>query len=115
MEVNAVLAALADPTRRALLKKLSERGALPVGVLAEGSGVSRPAVSQHLAVLKSAGLVQEKRVATRRIYSIELRGVVELRRYLDEMWTAALTALQKHTEAPAPPRSRSKGGGRGRK
>lgn len=103
MAVNAVIAALADPTRRALLEKLSQRGALPVGVLAEGAGVSRPAVSQHLAVLKSAGLVREERQATRRIYSVEVKGVVELRRYLDEMWMTALTALQRHTEAPAAP------------
>lgn len=96
MTVNAVLVALADPTRRALLEKLCGQGALPVGVLAGGTGVSRPAVSQHLAVLKAAGLVREEKQATRRIYSIEVTGVVELRRYLDEMWTTALTSLQRH-------------------
>ncbi len=105
MKVNAIFAALADPTRRALLEKLTRRGALPVGVLAEGSGVSRPAVSQHLAVLKAAGLVREERQATRRIYSIEVEGVVELRRYLDGMWADALSALQAHvkntSDAPA--------------
>jgi len=102
--VSAVLGALADPTRRALLERLSAEGAMPVGVLAEGSGVSRPAVSQHLAVLRAAGLVREEKQATRRIYSIEVTGVVELRRYLDHMWTTALTSLQHHARTtPAPP------------
>jgi DNA-binding transcriptional ArsR family regulator len=98
MSVAAVLAALGDPTRRLLLEKLKAHGALPVGVLAEGTGVSRPAVSQHLAVLKSAGLVREEKRATRRIYSIEVEGAVELRRYLDSMWGEALTALQRHAQ-----------------
>lgn len=99
MNVATVLAALGDPTRRLLLEKLKAQGALPVGVLAQGTGVSRPAVSQHLAVLKSAGLVREEKRATRRIYSIEVEGAVELKRYLDAMWGEALAALQRHAHA----------------
>jgi DNA-binding transcriptional ArsR family regulator len=98
MNVAAVLAALGDPTRRLLLEKLKARGALPVGVLAEGTGVSRPAVSQHLAVLKAAGLVREEKQATRRIYSIEVEGAVELKRYLDSMWGEALASLRRHAQ-----------------
>lgn len=96
MSVDAALSALADPTRRALLEKLTEQGPLPVGELAAGAAVSRPAVSQHLAVLKSAGLVREERVATRRIYSVEVDGVVALRRYLDAMWGTALQSLRAY-------------------
>ena len=101
MTVNSVLAALADPTRRALIDKLSKHGPLPVGILAKGTGVSRPAVSQHLAVLKAAGLVRDEPQATRRVYSVEMSGVVELRKYLDEMWGTALAGLVRHANAPA--------------
>lgn len=107
MNVADVLAALGDPTRRLLLEKLKARGALPVGVLAEGTGVSRPAVSQHLAVLKSAGLVREEKQATRRIYSIEVEGAVELKRYLDSMWGEALAALQRHAQTSTKARDRA--------
>lgn len=105
--VSAVLTALADPTRRELMEKLQRKGSLPVGQLAEGMGVSRPAVSQHLSVLKNAGLVREERDATRRIYSVEVSGVVALQRYLDHMWGSALDALETHVSRKATARRKS--------
>jgi DNA-binding transcriptional ArsR family regulator len=98
MAYDSALQALADPTRRAIFERL-RRGAAPVGRLAEGLPVSRPAVSQHLRVLKGAGLVKEKRMGTRRVYSVELRGLAELRRYLDRFWDEALEAFKNRAEA----------------
>jgi DNA-binding transcriptional ArsR family regulator len=88
-----VLYALADPTRRAILDRLRKEP-LSVGDIAAGLPVSRPAVSQHLRVLEGAGLVQVRREATRRVYSIEVRGIVELRRYLDSLWDEALSSFK---------------------
>lgn len=92
------LQALADPTRRKILEHL-RAGASPVGELARQLPVSRPAVSQHLKVLKGAGLVRERREGTRRIYSVELRGIVELRRYLDRFWEEVLENFQAEAES----------------
>jgi DNA-binding transcriptional ArsR family regulator len=83
------LEALADSTRRAILERL-RGGPLAVKDLADGLPVSRPAVSQHLGVLKRAGLVSERRDGTRRIYRLEPAGLWALRSYLDSFWTAAL-------------------------
>lgn len=88
------LAALADPTRRTTFELL-RGGALAVGEIADRLPVSRPAVSQHLKVLKAAGLVNERRDGTRRLYSVEPRGVAELRAYLDAMWSDALDAYKR--------------------
>jgi DNA-binding transcriptional ArsR family regulator len=88
-----VLQALADPTRRAILDRLRKEP-LSVGEIAEGLPVSRPAVSQHLRVLEGAGLVRARREATRHVYSVELRGIVELRRYLDSLWSEALSSFK---------------------
>jgi DNA-binding transcriptional ArsR family regulator len=66
-----------------------------VGELAKGLHVSRPAVSQHLKVLETAGLVRVREEGTRRIYSVETRGLVELRRYLDDFWDDALAAFAR--------------------
>jgi DNA-binding transcriptional ArsR family regulator len=96
---DKVLHALADPTRRAILDRL-RKTPLPVGEIANGLPVSRPAVSQHLRVLEGAGLVRARRDTTRRVYSVELRGIVELRRYLDRMWDEALASFQAHVPAP---------------
>ena len=85
----AALAALADPTRRQLFEKLRS-GPRAVGELAVGLPVSRPAVSQHLAVLKSAGLVCDRAKGTRRVYEIDPKGVGEIRAWLDDMWGGAL-------------------------
>ena len=83
------LAALADPTRRAILELLRD-GPLTVGELAEEMPVSRPAVSQHLAVLRNAQLVSEERAGTRRLYSANAAGLAALRAYLEDVWGKVL-------------------------
>ncbi|MDQ6820319.1 MAG: metalloregulator ArsR/SmtB family transcription factor [Actinomycetota bacterium] len=85
--------ALADPTRRGIFERLA-RGPSAVGELASGLPVSRPAVSQHLKVLKDAGLVTDRRAGTRRIYQLDLEGVGVLRAYLDRFWSQSLTAFK---------------------
>lgn len=86
------LDALGDPTRRAVLDVL-QGGAQPVGEIARQLPVSRPAVSQHLRVLREAGLVRDRRDGNRRLYSIEPSGLEDLRRYLEGMWDSALHAF----------------------
>src|SRR5580704_19215911 len=83
------LAALADPTRRQLFEHLRS-GPRAVGELARGVTVSRPAVSQHLAVLKAAGLVRDTASGTRRVYDIDPKGLAAIRAWLDNMWSDAL-------------------------
>ena len=100
MTYGRTLQALADPTRREILERL-RHGASPVGELASHLPISRPAVSQHLKVLKGAGLVTERRRGTRRVYSIELSGIVEIRRYLDHFWEEVLEAFQSEAESAA--------------
>lgn len=92
-------AALADPTRRAIFERLAT-GPRPVGELARGLPVSRPAVSQHLKVLKDAGLVVDRRVGNRSIYQVNPDGVGALRAYLDGFWKQALTAFKAAVEQP---------------
>ena len=94
------MTALADPTRRLVFERLRGR-ARPVGALAAGLPVSRPAVSQHLKVLKEAGLVREERDGTRRIYSIDPAGLGALRRWLDGFWDTALDAFAAEVAADA--------------
>jgi DNA-binding transcriptional ArsR family regulator len=89
--------ALGDPTRRAIFERLA-RGPTAVGELARELPVSRPAVSQHLRVLKRAGLVSDQRQGSRRLYEIELDGVEALRAYLDSFWTDALAAFKQAAE-----------------
>ncbi|MEM1064135.1 MAG: metalloregulator ArsR/SmtB family transcription factor [Pseudomonadota bacterium] len=86
------LEALADPTRRAIVERLSAAPA-PVGVLAAGLPVSRPAVSQHLKVLGAAGLVISEPRGARRIYRLAPKGLAPLRDYLDTLWDDALAAF----------------------
>jgi DNA-binding transcriptional ArsR family regulator len=93
------LAALGDPTRRAVFERLRS-GPLSVNALAAGLPVSRPAVSQHLKALKSAGLVEERSEGARRIYSIRLEGLQGLRDWLDSFWDEALEAFQREAEKP---------------
>jgi DNA-binding transcriptional ArsR family regulator len=76
------------------------KGPQPVGRLADGLPVSRPAVSQHLKVLKEAGLVGEEAEGTRRIYRVESRGIVALRAYLDGFWEDTLQAFKAEAEKP---------------
>jgi DNA-binding transcriptional ArsR family regulator len=91
------LTALADPTRRKIFERL-KRGPSPVGQLAEGLPVSRPAVSQHLKVLKEAGLVSEEQDGSRRIYRIDPEGLGQLRKWLDQFWDAALDNFKAEAE-----------------
>ena len=92
------MAALADPTRRAVFERLRE-GPRPVGELARDLPVSRPAVSQHLRVLKDAGLVTERKEGTRRLYRIDPAGITAVRDYFDGFWTDALAAFKAAAEA----------------
>jgi DNA-binding transcriptional ArsR family regulator len=92
-----VLQCLADPTRRAILEQLRKAPA-SVGQVAERLPVSRPAVSQHLKVLEGAGLVRQQRAGTQRIFSIDVSGLVHVRRYLDALWDDALRALAAEDE-----------------
>lgn len=91
------LAALGDPTRRTIFERLADRPSA-VGELASELPVSRPAVSQHLKVLKDAGLVIDRRAGNRRIYQLDPQGVGELRAYLDEFWNRSLTAFKLAVE-----------------
>src|SRR5579871_6213570 len=93
----AALAALADPTRRQLFERLRS-GPRAVGELARGVTVSRPAVSQHLAVLKAAGLVRDTARGTRRVYDIDPKGLAAIRAWLDDMWGDALGRFAKELE-----------------
>ena len=83
------LGALADPTRRTIFERLAE-GPSAVGDLAATMPVSRPAVSQHLKVLKDAGLVSEMQDGPRRIYRLDPRGIARIRAWLDQHWAQAL-------------------------
>lgn len=86
-------AALADGTRRAIFKRLAA-GPMAVCELADGLPVSRPAVSQHLKVLKCAGLVRDRAIGTRRVYRVDPKGVEALRAELDVFWSSALDAYK---------------------
>jgi DNA-binding transcriptional ArsR family regulator len=89
--------ALGDRTRRAILERLRS-GPLPVGEIADELPVSRPAVSQHLRVLKEAGLVTERREGTRRLYRLDPDGLGEVRDYFDDFWSEALAAFKVTAE-----------------
>jgi DNA-binding transcriptional ArsR family regulator len=97
MTYDLALTALSDPTRRSILEHLAE-GPSAVGELAGLLPISRPAVSQHLKVLKEAGLVFEERDGARRIYQLNPDGVGELRDYLDRFWGQALAAFKVRVE-----------------
>ena len=97
--------ALGDPTRRAILERLL-RGPLPVGELARDFPVSRPAISQHLRVLKQAHLLLDRPEGNRRIYELNPAGVDALRAYFDRFWDHALAAFKRAAEARPPARTR---------
>ena len=97
MAYGNTLEALADPTRRLVFERL-RGGPSPVGRLARGLPVSRPAVSQHLKVLKEAGLVSEERDGTRRVYRIDPHGLTRLRAWLDQFWESTLDAFKAEAE-----------------
>jgi DNA-binding transcriptional ArsR family regulator len=92
------MVALGDPTRQAIFEQLSLRPR-PVGELAAGLPVTRPAVSQHLRVLREAGLVRDRREGTRRIYEVDPAGLAALRSYLDQFWDRALGAFAEQVRA----------------
>lgn len=98
MAYATALAALADPTRRAVFERLRD-GARGVGEIAAGLPVSRPAVSQHLKVLKQAGLVADEARGTARLYRIHAAGLSELRDWLDGFWDDALASFKAHAES----------------
>jgi DNA-binding transcriptional ArsR family regulator len=102
MAYENTLTALADPTRRRVFERL-RAGPASVGDLAAQLPVSRPAVSQHLKVLKMAGLVTDKPDGARRVYYIDPDGLGELRRWLDQFWDDALEAFKKEVEKPKKP------------
>src|SRR5271167_678714 len=94
---HAAFAALADPTRRRVLERLAQ-GPRAVGEIAAGLPVSRPAVSQHLKVLKQAGLVSDRQEGARRIYVVDPRGLGAMRAWLDQFWDVALAAFAAEVE-----------------
>lgn len=89
--------ALSDPTRRAVFETLAD-GPCNVGEIAAGLPVSRPAVSQHLKVLKDAGLVTDRPQGARRVYQIDPKGLGALRAWLDQFWTLALDAYAQEVD-----------------
>jgi DNA-binding transcriptional ArsR family regulator len=97
MSYQAALLALADPTRRSVFEQL-RRGPKSVGSIAAEMPVSRPAVSQHLGVLKKAGLVGDRAEGTRRVYYIDPNGLAAIRIWLDQFWDDALSAFQAEVE-----------------
>src|SRR5206468_10001756 len=98
--MDAQMQALGDGTRRAILERLLD-GPLAVGELARDFPVSRPAISQHLRVLKHARLVVDRPAGTRRLYELNPAGIDALREYFDKFWTHALAAFKKAAEASA--------------
>jgi DNA-binding transcriptional ArsR family regulator len=97
MAYERALQCLSDPTRRRIFERLRS-GPRPVGALARGLPVSRPAVSQHLRALKDAGLVLDRPEGARRIYYIDPDGLAELRRWLDGFWEEALAVFKEEVE-----------------
>jgi DNA-binding transcriptional ArsR family regulator len=95
--MQAAIDALSHPTRRAILRLVLDRE-LPVGELAHQTGVSQPATSQHLKVLRDAGLVRGRVQGRRRLYQVDLQGLQRLRAELDTLWEPALLALKQAAE-----------------
>jgi len=95
--MEAVLKAIAEPRRRAILRLVSDTE-LPAGSIARHFDVTRPAISQHLTVLKEAGLVTERRNGTKRLYRARPEGLREVRAFLEEFWDDRLEALKREAE-----------------
>ncbi len=102
--MDAALRALADPQRRRILRLIRARE-VPAGEIARAFTISRPAVSQHLAVLRGAGLVHERRDGTKRLYRARPEGAAELRAWLETFWDDRLDRLREAAEAEARTRS----------
>ncbi|HZF16351.1 MAG TPA: metalloregulator ArsR/SmtB family transcription factor [Steroidobacteraceae bacterium] len=109
MTYAKALVSLADPTRRKILEQLRD-GPRSVGAIAEKLPVSRPAVSQHLKVLKNAGLVVDRAEGTRRVYYIDPNGLGPLRAWFDQFWDHALVNFQAEAERVARARKKAKQG-----
>jgi len=97
---ETTLTALADPTRRLIFERLAD-GPRSVGELAAGLPISRPAVSQHLKVLKTAGLVNDQAAGNRRLYHMDPDGLGALHAYLDRFWSRSLAAFKDVAEQPS--------------
>ena len=97
LKLKQQIQALGDPTRFAIFERL-ERGPLAVVQIAKGLPVSRPAVSQHLKILKEAGLILDQAAGNRRLYRINPEGVSELRDYFQQFWSSALSAFKEAAE-----------------
>ena len=95
------LDALGDGTRRAILSRLVKEGPLPVGELAREFPMSRPAISQHLRVLKRANLVMDHAEGTRRLYAVNPEALASLRRYFERFWTEALVTFKRRVDVKA--------------
>ena len=95
---STALDALGDPTRRAIVDRL-RKGPVAVGELARDFPISRPAISQHLRVLKDARLVRDRAVGTRRLYELDPAGFDALRAYFDQFWTLALAQFKQRLDA----------------
>ncbi len=96
----AVLAALADPTRRVIVERI-KAGPRSVDEIARGLPISRPAVSQHLRVLRESGLASERRAGRRRLYRLEPAGLASVRTYVEGLWDEVLSAYQSAAEKEA--------------
>jgi DNA-binding transcriptional ArsR family regulator len=98
---SAQLDALGDGTRRAILARLVKEGPLPVGELAREFPMTRPAISQHLRILKRANLVTDHPDGARRLYAVNPEALASLRSYFERFWTEALAAFKQRVEAEA--------------
>ena len=98
LSMQTAIQALAEPRRREILELVRE-SELTAGQIASGFDVSRPAISQHLGVLKEAGLLTERREGTRRFYRARPEGLKELREFLEGFWTFSLQQLKREAEA----------------
>jgi DNA-binding transcriptional ArsR family regulator len=98
--VSAQLDALGDGTRRAILARLLKEGPLPVGKLALEFPMSRPAISQHLRVLKRANLVTDRADGARRLYAVNPEALASLRTYFERFWAEALETFKRRVEVP---------------
>lgn len=98
--LNHALHALGDPTRLVILQNLAERPRA-VSDLARGFPISRPAISQHLKVLKTAGLVTDHADGTQRVYQIDPRGIAALKLHFDQLWSSVLTGFKESAEQSA--------------
>jgi DNA-binding transcriptional ArsR family regulator len=112
--LQAGIEALGDATRMAIFQKLAA-GPIAVNELARTLPVTRPAVSQHLRVLKNAGLVTDSKSGTRRLYQLDPEGVARLRAHFDQMWTKALSSFQTAVEKPTGEKHDNKPRGRSRR